>query len=167
MILTVTGHRQKKLGGYHTAAKTRLIEFATKVIASFTERYEVEYVITGMAIGWDQAVAHACIQLKVPFEAAVPFLGQECMWPSDVQKEYHQLLSQCRQKHVTCDQNGYAPWKLYHRNHWMVNEANHILALWDGSPGGTAACVAYAEKKVKPVTNVWGAWVEFNREYPR
>lgn len=38
------------------------------------------------------------------------------------------------------------------RNQWMVDRADAVLAVWDGSPGGTANCVNYARKVGKPIT---------------
>lgn len=37
----------------------------------------------------------------------------------------------------------------------MVDDADRILALWDGSSGGTANCVGYANDIKKPITNLW------------
>jgi uncharacterized phage-like protein YoqJ len=39
----------------------------------------------------------------------------------------------------------YAPWKMMLRNKYMVNNCDVLLALWNGTPGGTQKCVAYAE----------------------
>lgn len=56
---------------------------------------------------------------------------------------------------------GYAAWKMHERNRWMVDHADHILALWDGGKdGGTANCIEYAEKKKLPITNVWEEWIK-------
>jgi hypothetical protein len=30
-----------------------------------------------------------------------------------------------------------------------------VLAYWDGSSGGTANCIKYAEKKKKPIINLF------------
>ena len=31
------------------------------------------------------------------------------------------------------------------RNEWMVNNCDVLIAVWDGTSGGTANCVKYAE----------------------
>jgi uncharacterized phage-like protein YoqJ len=48
--------------------------------------------------------------------------------------------------------------KCYHdRNHWMVDNADRVLAYWSGKKsGGTYACVQYAEKQGKRVRNCYG-----------
>jgi len=56
MILAVTGHRPEKLGGYGPAVAERLFNLASSELQGLRP----EYVLTGMAIGWDQAVADAC-----------------------------------------------------------------------------------------------------------
>jgi len=109
-----------------------------------------------MALGWDQALAQAAVDMKIPFDAAVPFVGQESRWPAESAKRYRSLLSQARNVTVVCD-GGYAAWKLQRRNIWMVDHCDAVLALWNGSDGGTANCVRYADGK-RPVINVWNEW---------
>ena len=44
------------------------------------------------------------------------------------------------------------------RNEYMVDLADKIIAVWDGSNGGTANCVKYAEK----VSADLDTWLEKN-----
>lgn len=37
----------------------------------------------------------------------------------------------------------------------MVDDCDSLLALWDGSSGGTKNCLDYARKKGKPYINLW------------
>ena len=82
MILAATGHRPDKLGGYSHDILVRLTEFAQHQIRVLGP----EKVISGMALGWDQAVALATISLEIPLIAAIPFEGQESVWPEKSQK---------------------------------------------------------------------------------
>lgn len=50
------------------------------------------------------------------------------------------------------------------RNEWIVDRADRIIALWDGSFGGTHNCITYANKRKVPVDNLWDAWAD--PEYP-
>ena len=43
-----------------------------------------------------------------------------------------------------CD-GGYAGYKLQKRNEWMVDHCDILIAVWDGTSGGTANCVNYAQ----------------------
>jgi len=163
MILAVTGHRPPKLGGYGRLVNHRLAKFAFEVLTSMTERNTVERVLTGMTLGWDQAIAHACIQQHVYFIAVVPFHGQEKAWPPASQETYKAILDRADQVVVTANGDDYGAWKMHHRNRWLVDHADLLVALWDGSEGGTASCVQYAEKKGLPIVNVWDRWLEFIR----
>lgn len=113
-----------------------------------------------MALGWDQALAEACVLEGVPFDAFVPFLGQESVWPEKARAKYKWLMSRADLIAYTAPP-GYAAWKMQTRNEAMVKSAGVMLALWDGSAGGTANCVRYAEKVGTPVLNVWERWVAF------
>src|SRR3546814_16271306 len=64
----------------------------------------------------------------------------------------------CRSAVVVGGPGGYAAWKLQKRNEWMVDHADELVALWDGSRSGTGNCVAYANTSGKPVVNLWPSW---------
>jgi uncharacterized phage-like protein YoqJ len=115
-------------------------------------------MILGFALGWDTALAHACVRLNIPFIAAIPFVGQEKPWHKEAQETYHLLLSKAIEV-VIVSPGVYHPGKLSRRNEWMVDRSTAVLALWDGSKGGTANCVKYAEKVSVPVFNVWPGWL--------
>jgi len=37
------------------------------------------------------------------------------------------------------------------RNEWMVDHSDYVIAVWDGSKGGTGNCVKYAIKQEKEI----------------
>lgn len=45
----------------------------------------------------------------------------------------------------------YKPYLMQVRNEYMVNLADKVIAVWDGTSGGTGNCVAYAKKKEKEI----------------
>ena len=47
------------------------------------------------------------------------------------------------------------------RNEWIVDNSLRLLALWDGSKGGTANCVTYARYGRREIKNVWPEWSEW------
>lgn len=149
MIVAGTGHRPNKLGGYNNEAYLKLVEIAENWI----KENKPTKVISGMAQGWDQALAQAAVNLGVPFIAAVPFEGQECKWSEKGRKYYHRLLSKAELVEYVCEE-GYAPQKMQIRNQWMVNKCDMILAMWDGTSGGTANCLKYAYSQQKEVVNL-------------
>jgi uncharacterized phage-like protein YoqJ len=161
MILSVTGHRPDKLGGYGEKNRKLLIEYAMESLDFIDADYTVEKVLTGMALGWDQAIAEACIRLDRPFVAVIPFYEQPLRWPEESRKRYKELLN-CAEK-VICPSNsmGYAVYKMQLRNEYMVDQSSYVLALWNGSDGGTKNCVEYARKKNVPIVNCWRDWLTF------
>lgn len=150
MIICGTGHRPDKLGGYDVDSKEKLLTFAHSSI----KKLRPDRIITGMALGWDMALAYAADAEKIPFTAAIPFKGQEKMWPEGSQKFYHWLLEKADEVIYVCEE-GYAVWKMQKRNEWMVDNCDTVLALWDGSAGGTGNCIVYANKVGKPIINLW------------
>jgi len=152
-IIAGTGHRPHRLGGYTPEVFNRLVALAT---ASLTP-YQVEHVISGMALGWDQALAQAAINLNIPFHAYVPFRGMDYLWHQDSRNYFQDLLGRA-EKVVICSPGGYAPTKLYTRNQQMVDNCTLLLALWSGGPGGTRNCIRYANAKGRKIVNVWDAW---------
>lgn len=160
MVIAVTGHRPPKLGGFGPDVFKRLVSLAGYELTPYAPgNAEGDRVITGMALGWDQAVAIACIKLSIPFTAAVPCQGQENMWPESSRQLYWKILGHelCKMELVTAAP--YSPRLMQVRNEWMVDRADKILALWDGSSGGTGNCVKYARAKGKPIDVCWDRWL--------
>ena len=143
LIISMTGHRPDKLGGYHTPNKVHLavVDGLKKLFAEL----KPSCVITGMALGVDQWAAEICAANGIPFVAAIPFHGQEGKWPEHAQKRYHALIQKAHKAWIISP-GPYDPVKMHKRNHWMVDSCNLLVAVYDGSPGGTGACVNYAEK---------------------
>lgn len=152
MILSFTGHRPDKLGGYGAETDGRLFVLA---LGALRPRLgEIDEVITGMAQGWDTAIAKAALALGIPYCAAVPFVTQELKWPAPARERFYKLLERADRYVCVCE-GGYAAWKMQKRNEWMVDNSDALVVLWDGSDGGTANCVTYAIRKQKPWTNLW------------
>jgi uncharacterized phage-like protein YoqJ len=102
------------------------------------------YGINGLALGWDQDFFVVCLALKIPVIAAVPFIGQELMWPPVAQGKYKKLLRQAYEV-IIVSEGGYSQSKMQIRNQWMCDHANEIAVCWDNTPGGTSNCAHYAE----------------------
>jgi uncharacterized phage-like protein YoqJ len=153
-ILAATGHRPKELGLDYTKKDHDLLsEFALEQLRELD--YEYTEIISGMALGWDLAVAEACLELCYPLIAYLPFYGQEQGWPSAMQEVYTRILGDAK----LVNEVSPAPaenWKYIYRNNAMVDDANCIFALYNGkSTGGTYQTVKYAQRKKKPIINNW------------
>jgi uncharacterized phage-like protein YoqJ len=156
MRIAATGHRPNKLGGYQEEILGSLTGLALGYLKNSMERPDA--VISGMAQGWDTAVALAALDLGLPLLAAVPFDGQEESWPPDARTRYQHIIVRATNVHVVSP-GPYEIWKYAARNKWMVDNTDRVVALWDGGEkGGTADCVRAAQKKGLPVDNLWSTW---------
>ncbi len=151
MPVAVTGHRPEKIGGYdfYNKQRTWIRERLKEQIITL----QPQYAITGMALGVDQDYAYVCCELGMPFIAAVPFEGQEAKWPAESQRFYRELLARAQHVQVVSP-GGYAAWKMQKRNEWMVDYCRILIAVWDGSSGGTGNCVQYAEMIGRPMVRI-------------
>lgn len=161
-VLAVTGHRIERLarpGVGQPRLEGLLASFAEEVM----DAARPSVVLTGMATGWDQAVAVAAIKLGVPFVAAVPYVGQDSLWDERTRRVYAGLLEAAS---AVCfvEEPPHAGWKMISRNRWMVERADLLVALWDGDrKGGTASTVLHAEKRGVQVVNCWQDWAIFQK----
>lgn len=151
MIVTITGHRPDKLGGY--TIPNPVYEAVKEGLRTSLQTLKAELVITGMALGTDQWAAEVCIEEGIKFLAAVPFEGQEGKWPPAAQDRYKQLLQKAAHIYVI-SKGGYEPNKMHVRNRWMVKSCDVVLAVFDGSVGGTSACIAAAHAAEKKLVKV-------------
>lgn len=141
-VLAITGHRPDKLGGY-----TQPNSFSTAICEKLQESFlaiRPSLVLSGMALGVDQWAANVCINLGIPFDAVVPFQGQESTWPDSSISYYRYLLTKARRVEMLSP-GPYSPALLHKRNRWMVDHADAVLAVWNGDmEGGTYRCLEYA-----------------------
>lgn len=152
MIISFTGHRPEKIGGYKLPNPT-YISICQKIEAALKE-IKPKKAISGMALGIDQWAASICVKLGIPFIAAIPFIGQEGVWPAESKKIYKILLAKAESQHVVSE-GGYSAHKLQIRNEWMVNNSDMLVALYNGDEtGGTANCVKFAESVNKKIYRI-------------
>lgn len=152
MIVAFTGHRPDKLPNKETGYKLPNPTYV-KVCKQIEEnliKLKPEKVISGMALGVDQWAAFIAHKLKIPFLAATPFENQESKWPIESQQIFHKLIKLAAEI-VVVSEGGYAANKMQIRNEWMVDHCDILIAVWDGTPGGTANCVKYAQSVKKQI----------------
>ncbi len=153
MILTVTGHRPKKLFGYDI--KNQEYSVLAYKITEFILEGGYNKFITGMALGADTVFAISVLMLKKQFpefhlECAIPCLEHSSLWNSTDAKRYDVILKHADEVTMV-SRKKYLPYLMQERNKYMVNKCTDVLAVWDGSNGGTANCVRYALKQNKSV----------------
>lgn len=107
-----------------------------------------------MALGADTLAAEEVLAMRecrpaVRLIAALPCPGQEARWPLADKERYRALLAQADLCVTACP--AYTPYAMHARNRWMVEHTSRLIAIFDGSPGGTAHTVRLAEAP--------GAWI--------
>lgn len=146
-VICGAGHHAELLGGHEEAARRKLVQLADRWLAS----HQPVQVISGMASGWDHALAIAALGRGIPLTAAVPYVGYEQDWPEPAQQLFHDLLEMATEVNFIGSKE--------RRNEWMVDRCDRVLALWNGSQEDTTAhCIAYARSQGKPVDNLWSKW---------
>lgn len=155
MILAVTRHRPDKCGGYGITADNARFNIAIDALREL----QPEKVYTGMALGWDLAVADACDMYGIPFVACLPFSGQDSKWPASSRAYYKRMLAKASEV-VVVSEGGFTNEAMQKRNRYMVDHCEVLLALWNGDEkGGTFNCINYASaKRHVTIINVWDKW---------
>ena len=143
-IVAITGHRAQHLGGEGLTNPRKVYVLKQLEEKLLQIKPKATKAITGMALGVDTWFAEICIKLNIPFVAAIPFVGQEKIWNEQQQRKYHELLMEAHETIVVAE-GEYAAYKMQKRNKWMVDNCDLLLAVFDGTSGGTANCINYAK----------------------
>jgi uncharacterized phage-like protein YoqJ len=173
--ISFTGHRPDKLGGYdwnsekNIKIRKKLYETILDIMNKSDEKQF--HFISGGALGVDQfafsVVNHIIKESNLDSicftnEIAVPFKNQAIKWfnQEDVQRYNKQLSEADKVTYVDrldeykikgYKEDVYYPAKMQKRNEYMVDSSDIVIAVWDGTKGGTHNCVKYAEKQDKKI----------------
>ena len=115
MILGFSGHRC--VDNY---------QFVYNQLCNWLLNNKPEKCITGMACGFDMMGAKACIELGIPFVAAIPFANQEAFFPPKDVILYNILLKSAHEIHFV-DSGIFANYKYQKRNEWICNNCDELL----------------------------------------
>lgn len=155
-----TGHRPDKLYGYDIFSPLNSaieIELDKIIKQSILEGYDT--FISGGALGVDQMAAHNVVAWRddefpnIKLIIARPFPSQACKWPKTFQNYFDSLCKSANEV-IDVSPDPYAAWKMQKRNIWMVDNSDLVIAVWDGSEGGTGTCIRYAESKNKKIIRI-------------
>ena len=151
-----TGHRPHKLPWGYDEADERCAAVKGALagqIAALAARGVTDYY-TGMARGTDIWASQAVLDLKerlggIRLRCVLPHLGQDDRWPGAAQELYRGILA--RADEVVTLSDRYYDGCLLARNRYMVDRAAYLLAVYDGSGGGTGYTVRYAGERGRRV----------------
>ncbi len=149
---TFTGHRSQKLPWGGNELDPRCLELKTRLADTLEAVYSAGFThfICGMAEGTDLYFCEAVLALReehpeIRIEAAIPFAGQSSRWPMVQKERYNRLVAACDT--VTVLQDEYTPQCMMHRNKYMVDHADILIACYSGQSGGTLNTMRYALQK--------------------
>ena len=133
VIIAITGHRPGKGVGFDYAGPTayQLAMFARQVVHTWTTWPEDRQplVRVGMALGWDMAIAQACVEFGVPYHAYVPFIGQASRWPTRSQDQHRALCEQATEVVLVSSARTFSAKLMHERNEAMVRGARRLRSL--------------------------------------
>ena len=137
--------------------ETAPVAAVTRAVAEAYDR-GYRHFLCGMAQGADLYFCQAVLHLKaqhpgVTLEAAIPYEGQADHWPPADRLRRQRLLNQCDLETVV--QHHYTKGCMLRRNRYMVDRSSLLIAVYDGTPSGTAATVRRAEQQGIEVLPLW------------
>lgn len=153
-----TGHRPDKLNGYNPNENLEIIRSLREIIIDHIENKNVETFVSGMALGIDTWAARIVLKLKdtypnIKLISAVPCAKQYSRWRNDDKIIWQNIIDRADDVHYVSNAP-YTNWCMQVRNEYMVNTSDYVIAVWDGSNGGTGNCVKYAKNKNVEITQL-------------
>lgn len=154
MKIAITGHRPNKLDKDYGLTGPWMAAIRSALQDVINEK-KPTIMISGMALGIDTMWAELAIANKIPLIAALPCLGQGSHWPQSSRDRYNNILLKAYSTHI-CSFDTYTPQCMQKRNEWMVDNCDLLVAVWNGTPGGTANCINYASSPAvnKPILHI-------------
>lgn len=144
-----TGHRPDKLPWGTDERDPRCLSLKRSMEREIEGLYLRGYrhFISGMARGADLYFAEAVLALREKYpemtlEGAVPCQSQPDRWPEEERRRWRGILDACDLE--TLVQQNYDRWCMHRRDRYMVDRSAAILAVFDGTPGGTMYTLNYA-----------------------
>lgn len=147
-----TGHRPGKLPWGTDERDPRCLALKQSISRELERLYlrGWRHFISGMAQGADLYFAEAALALKEKYpdltvEGAVPCPTQADRWPEEERRRWRRVLDACDLE--TLVQQNYDRFCMHRRDRYMVDRSSAILAVFDGTPGGTMYTLNYAMKE--------------------
>ena len=140
-----TGHRPEKLTMTEEEVKAWLEEQIKAAIADGFVTF-----LTGMAMGVDLWAAEIVLRLKkensaIHLIACTPWPGFAAKWKEPWKSMYYETMKQADFKVSVSDH--YHNGVFQKRNEYMVDRSSRVIALYNGTPGGTKNTIDYAAGK--------------------
>lgn len=175
MVISFTGHRPNNIhmGGYDwdSAKNEKIRQRISILVSKIAKKHKDEdcWFVCGGALGVDQMAFDVCLRLKQTYknifiEIAIPFKTQFRKWKAGDIARWKMQIKQADKVTIVDEVQSYViagyeegiyyPAKMQKRNEYMVDKSDFVIAIWDGTSGGTGNCVKYAVKCKKPVVRI-------------
>ena len=108
----------------------------------------------GGALGFDAFAAICVMGLKKKYPEVklivdVPHKGQENLWPEEQKDVYHYIVKCADEVNILSDR--YRQGCMHHRNRYMVDRSDFVIAYVRHARGGSYYTASYAEEQGKKV----------------
>ena len=152
-----TGHRPEKIKGTEKEIRLKLREEINRAISSGYDTF-----ITGLAPGVDTWAALEVLKIKesnknIKHFCAVPFKGVEKNRTKEQIIDFNYIISNSNDMIYISEK--YARWCFLARDKWMVNRSKRVIAVFNGTKGGTEFTISYAKKKGREIVLIDDACV--------
>jgi uncharacterized phage-like protein YoqJ len=149
--IALTGHRPNKLGGYNYNAplNRELAKILRELIENQLYSNEEVTIITGMALGADTIWALTALDMQKDFPnrikliCVIPCLDHAEKMFNESRNIYNTILSKADKVEYVTKRN-YTINCMQRRNEYMVDNCDKLIAVWNGTSGGTLNCINYA-----------------------
>lgn len=146
-----TGHRPIKMPFGYDEQCEMAQNFKKRLYSTIETLIQQGYrhMISGGAQGMDIMAAEAVLKLKkmypdITLEMAIPFEAQAAKWSEDYQTRWQRCVDSADM--ITVISHEYTRNCLFARNRYLVEQADLLLACFDGKEGGTKMTVEYAKR---------------------
>jgi len=155
-----TGHRPQTLKFLWNEECEMCKNLKMQIKNTITELIEKEnaiHFISGMALGVDMICAEIVLELKktypqITLECAIPCETQAAKWTEKYRDRYFNTIIASDKE--TLLQTHYTADCMMKRNKYMVDKSDIVVAVWNGSKGGTANTVNYAKQSGKTIKQI-------------
>ena len=151
-----TGHRPDKLPWGLNEGDPRCAALKLSLERELAGLYRRgwRHFISGMAMRCDLYFAEAALALRrqfpdVTIEGAIPCPTQAQKWPERLRRRWRAVLDACDLETVV--QQNYDRYCMLRRDRYMVDRSAAVLAVFDGTPGGTQYTLNYAMDKKREI----------------
>lgn len=158
-VCAFSGHRPEKLpwGSDEEDPRCRALKLQMEQALRTLCEGGCHRYLCGMARGTDLYYLEILSRLRQEYpltiEAVIPCPSQSHRWDPAARRQYLRLLGLCDR--MTVLEERYTDGCMLRRNRYMVEHADILMTVFDGSPGGTARHGAICQEPGLRLITLW------------